>query len=264
MSPASTPAPTTTWPSRSSSTSCSPVCARCCGDERVGRRRVLRVGDLVARPGARQVWRGDRELDLTKTEFDLLELLVLNAGIVLTRDDLRAHLGLRLRDAIEDARRVHLLPAAQDRGGRRGPADPHGAGRGVHGPAGMSAPRPTQPRVCTRLPSSCGRSWRWPSPATRTPRTSTSRRCRARPTVLPIPPRDSYAPPRSVQTSWRARTRTTRVSLEFDAIVQCIDRTAPSPARCPTSAPPIAADRQIAEWAAVRATATYHRRPSYR
>ena len=29
------------------------------------------------------MWRGDEELDLTKTEFDLLELLVRNAGIVL-------------------------------------------------------------------------------------------------------------------------------------------------------------------------------------
>jgi two-component system response regulator MprA len=29
------------------------------------------------------VWRGGRELDLSKTEFDLLELLARNAGIVL-------------------------------------------------------------------------------------------------------------------------------------------------------------------------------------
>ena len=29
------------------------------------------------------MWRADDELDLTKTEFDLLELLVRNAGIVL-------------------------------------------------------------------------------------------------------------------------------------------------------------------------------------
>ncbi|MFJ5309977.1 response regulator transcription factor [Streptomyces sp. NPDC088350] len=32
---------------------------------------------------ARRVWRGDRELELTRTEFELLELLVRNAGIVL-------------------------------------------------------------------------------------------------------------------------------------------------------------------------------------
>ena len=34
----------------------------------------------------RRAWREDRELTLTKTEFDLLELLVHNAGIVLDRD----------------------------------------------------------------------------------------------------------------------------------------------------------------------------------
>ncbi|MFQ6145272.1 response regulator transcription factor [Streptomyces seoulensis] len=32
---------------------------------------------------ARRVWRGGRELELTRTEFELLELLVRNAGIVL-------------------------------------------------------------------------------------------------------------------------------------------------------------------------------------
>ncbi|MFI5053848.1 MAG: response regulator transcription factor [Acidimicrobiia bacterium] len=49
---------------------------------------VLRVGDVVLDPPRRQAWRGDRELELTKTEFDLLELLLFNAGIVLTRDQI--------------------------------------------------------------------------------------------------------------------------------------------------------------------------------
>jgi two-component system response regulator MprA len=44
---------------------------------------VLVVGDLRVDPAGRQVWRGDREIDLSKTEFDLLELLVRNRGIVL-------------------------------------------------------------------------------------------------------------------------------------------------------------------------------------
>ncbi len=43
----------------------------------------LRVGDLRLDPGARRAFRGARELELSKTEFDLLELLVANAGIVL-------------------------------------------------------------------------------------------------------------------------------------------------------------------------------------
>jgi len=49
---------------------------------------VLRVGDLSLDPARRQVWRADRELELTKTEFDLLELLLYNAGIVLTREQI--------------------------------------------------------------------------------------------------------------------------------------------------------------------------------
>jgi two-component system response regulator MprA len=51
-----------------------------------GGEEELRVGDLVLDPQKRQAWRADRELDLTKTEFDLLELLMFNAGIVLPRD----------------------------------------------------------------------------------------------------------------------------------------------------------------------------------
>ena len=47
---------------------------------------TLSVGDLSVDPDARRVSRGEREIHLTKTEFDLLELLVLNAGIVLERD----------------------------------------------------------------------------------------------------------------------------------------------------------------------------------
>lgn len=45
----------------------------------------LMVGDLRLSPSQRRAWRGEREIDLTKTEFDLLELLVRNAGIVLDR-----------------------------------------------------------------------------------------------------------------------------------------------------------------------------------
>jgi two-component system, OmpR family, response regulator MprA len=47
---------------------------------------VLRVSDLELDPAARRVSRGGRPLELTKTEFDLLELLMFNAGVVLTRD----------------------------------------------------------------------------------------------------------------------------------------------------------------------------------
>lgn len=47
---------------------------------------VLKVGDLVMDTGSREVRRGDKMVELTKTEFDLLELLMTNAGIVIDRD----------------------------------------------------------------------------------------------------------------------------------------------------------------------------------
>jgi two-component system, OmpR family, response regulator MprA len=49
---------------------------------------VLQVGDVRLDPARRRASRDDRELELTKTEFDLLELLMHNAGIVLTRDQI--------------------------------------------------------------------------------------------------------------------------------------------------------------------------------
>ena len=51
-----------------------------------GTEELLRVADLTLDPLRRTAERGDRVLELTKTEFDLLELLMLNAGIVLGRD----------------------------------------------------------------------------------------------------------------------------------------------------------------------------------
>jgi two-component system response regulator MprA len=46
--------------------------------------KAWRVGDLLVEPASRRAWRGERELELTKTEFDLLSALVRNAGIVCT------------------------------------------------------------------------------------------------------------------------------------------------------------------------------------
>jgi two-component system response regulator MprA len=47
---------------------------------------ALQYADLVVDPAARTARRGERAIDLTKTEFDLLELLIRNAGLVLARD----------------------------------------------------------------------------------------------------------------------------------------------------------------------------------
>jgi two-component system response regulator MprA len=45
----------------------------------------LRFADLVLDPRAHLVTRGDRRIDLTRTEFGLLEVLLRHAGQVLTR-----------------------------------------------------------------------------------------------------------------------------------------------------------------------------------
>ncbi len=44
----------------------------------------LIAADVLIEESSRRAWRGERELELTKTEFDLLALLVRNAGIVLS------------------------------------------------------------------------------------------------------------------------------------------------------------------------------------
>jgi len=46
----------------------------------------LIFADLSLDPETRRIERNGRQIELTKTEFDLLELLMLNAGIVLTRE----------------------------------------------------------------------------------------------------------------------------------------------------------------------------------
>lgn len=51
----------------------------------------LRVGDLEVDVEGRLVTRAGRRVDLSVTEFDLLELLVRNAGVVLSRFDIYEH-----------------------------------------------------------------------------------------------------------------------------------------------------------------------------
>ena len=48
--------------------------------------KVLRFADLTLDPNTREVRRGDRTIDLTRTEFHLLELFMRNPRRVLTRD----------------------------------------------------------------------------------------------------------------------------------------------------------------------------------
>jgi DNA-binding response OmpR family regulator len=50
------------------------------------RPRSLRVADLVLEKDSRRVFRGSREINLTRTEFRLLEFLMLRKGRVATRE----------------------------------------------------------------------------------------------------------------------------------------------------------------------------------
>ena len=72
----STSAPTTTSSNRSLCASCRRGCARCCaGWAMTARaRETLRFADLVLDPVAHEVYRGERLVELSKTEFLLLEL----------------------------------------------------------------------------------------------------------------------------------------------------------------------------------------------
>ena len=54
----------------------------------VSRAPVIVVGDLTLDPASHEVWRGERRLQLTPREFQLLELLARRAGTVLSRDAL--------------------------------------------------------------------------------------------------------------------------------------------------------------------------------
>lgn len=45
----------------------------------------MRRGDVILDPDARRCWRGEREIDLSPREFQLLELFMRNPGVVLTR-----------------------------------------------------------------------------------------------------------------------------------------------------------------------------------
>jgi two-component system response regulator MprA len=47
---------------------------------------VITVGDLTIRPASREVFRGGREVGLTKREYELLELLARNAGHVVSKE----------------------------------------------------------------------------------------------------------------------------------------------------------------------------------
>ena len=91
---------------------------------------VLRFADLTLDPATREVHRGERAIELTRTEFELLSLFLEHPRQVLTRSQIFEQVwGYDFGATLERARRLRRLPAPQDRGGRRAAAAAHGARR---------------------------------------------------------------------------------------------------------------------------------------
>jgi two-component system OmpR family response regulator/two-component system copper resistance phosphate regulon response regulator CusR len=79
---------------------------------------VLEAGDLRLDLARRRVTRGGREIDLSPTEFSLLEFLMRHAGQVVTRTMLCQHLWRADWDGVTNVVEVHInrLRAKLDRG----------------------------------------------------------------------------------------------------------------------------------------------------
>ena len=94
------------------------------------RRGALGFEDLRLDAVAHEAWRGERLLALTRTEFLLLEMFMRHPRQVLTRSAIFEHVwGYDFGSTLELARRLHGLPAPQDRGRRRAAPAAHGARR---------------------------------------------------------------------------------------------------------------------------------------
>ena len=69
---------------------------------------LLRVGDLIVNPIARQVTRGGREIVLTQKEYALLEYLTRHAGMPVTRDQISLHVWKQDFDATTNIVDVYI------------------------------------------------------------------------------------------------------------------------------------------------------------
>ena len=78
---------------------------------------VLRVQDLELDPAGRIVRRGGEPVPLQTREFDLLHALMLNAGRVLTREQLEQHLYSWGREVDSNAVEVHIHHLRRKLGG---------------------------------------------------------------------------------------------------------------------------------------------------
>jgi DNA-binding response OmpR family regulator len=93
---------------------------------------VLTVQDVRLDPATHRVWRGEREIGLSRKEFELLHALMSSAGRIVTRDELMrdvwdttfwtssktidVHLGWLRRKLGDDSREQALITTVRGRG----------------------------------------------------------------------------------------------------------------------------------------------------
>ena len=68
----------------------------------------LALGDVALDPASRQAWRRDAPVELSVREFDLLQVFMLHAGRVLTREQLEQHLYKWGSEVSSNAVEVHI------------------------------------------------------------------------------------------------------------------------------------------------------------
>jgi DNA-binding response OmpR family regulator len=101
---------------------------------------VIEVQEIKVDPDRRRVWRGDRDVRMSRKEFELLHYLIAHAGSIVTREDLMrdvwhtnfytssktidVHLGWVRRKIGDDPRRPHLISTLRGRGLRFELEDP--------------------------------------------------------------------------------------------------------------------------------------------
>ena len=91
----------------------------------------LRFADLLLDPDTHEVWRGKRQITLTRTEFALLESLIRAAGRVVSRETLIEQVWGGPRGVAQQPGGVCPLPSGKSRSRRRESAHPHRSRSGL-------------------------------------------------------------------------------------------------------------------------------------
>jgi two-component system response regulator CpxR len=69
---------------------------------------IIEVNRVKMIPGTREVWVGERSVDVTTIEFDILELIVRSAGRIVSRNELAAAIHQRPASPLDRSLDVHV------------------------------------------------------------------------------------------------------------------------------------------------------------